>query len=370
MLKILCLSVALGFALVSPGAAADKSFSWDDDSITSSGAGRETTHDWGDGAFNIHADEQSYPDSLPGSSKNNPGPTWEDAPDTPSAHAGRTESERPRGWEDVFEKNSDSQQHGSTQNKRKNDFSWGDGIDTPATSSNESAGSNAKKDWGDSFDTSSGNQGPDNTKNSSGGRDLSWGDGIDTPPSNAGNASNGDINDGRGDIGQQRHQTAAPAKQSGIDRPIGLAMLVIDRDASGTNVRNKPSGAKTYVIPLQYPEEVRSVIISGTVRKGWFELMPGGLADEGWMHRSVLGICAGASAKGGANAYLEPSTDGPSVQIPAGIPLTPLDMKNGWMKVRLGMGNDSSHSECWIQQDDLVMNEEELSDCAMTWSDR
>ncbi len=366
MLRVLCVVAVLGGMLACPCVAADKDFSWGDDSITSSGTVGASSHGWGDETFNVHIEETTPPvqkatdhDSLSGkespvltnnSSGGNTGDSsglsWGDGIDTPETNQGATSASN-AGWGDDIDVSSNKQQSANKDNNSDggNGLSWGDDIDTPSPKQNESASSNAG--WGDDIDTPSVKQSPANAGGNPEVPDISVGD-----------------NDTKGQQNPSPKPAGVPSSRGGV------TLLVIDRDEAGTNVRDAPSGAKTQVIPLQYPGEVRPVVVSGVVSKGWFELIPGGMVDEGWVHRSVLGVCAGASHKGGADAYLEPNTDGPTVQIPVGLPLTPLEMKGEWMKVRIGMGDGGSDSECWVQNGDLIMNEEEMSDCALTWAGR
>ncbi len=191
---------------------------------------------------------------------------------------------------------------------------------------------------------------------------MSWDGGMDEPERKAGRRNAGKSGMTWGDDIDQpgKKDAALPGKR--------LAMLVTDRDRAGTNVRSAPSGRKTQVIPLRSADEVRTVVLSGNAGKGWFELAPGGLAERGWMHGSVLGICTGGRAKGGVSVHIEPSADAPALKIRSGLPLSPLDIRGGWVKVRLGFGKDGS--ECWIQKEDLYLDDGELSDCAGVWADR
>ena len=291
MFRTICMALALCFAMNSHGIAAEKDFSWDDESITSSGRSSASGRNW------------SNEDFQAGS-----------APSSPS---------------------------GQDADSRR-DLTWGDGIDEPAPS-----------------------------PKAEGKRDLTWGDGFDEPEGSrkADRAPDYSGSDGPGGVqksnGESVSTPQAAKKTSGATK---LVMLVVDRDKAGTNVRDAPSGKKIGLIPLHHADEVRTVVVSGASAKGWFELAPGGMADQGWMHRSVLGICAGANGKGGADAHIEPSTDAPSVKIPAGIPLTPMEMHGDWLLVRLGMGK--SKTECWIRTEDLLLDDGELEDCAQTWSQR
>ncbi len=303
--------------LAGPGAAADKKFSWDDDAITSTGRSSPAKHGWSDKGFSSGAEEQkaaSKDDDL---------------------QSGGSSGKAPMSWDGGID---GSDQKSGRRNAGKAGMGWNDDIDRPAAR------------------TAKGNDG--------GKAPMSWDGGIDGPDQKSGRRNAGKAGTSWGndtDVPEQKAPAPAlPGKR--------LAMLVIDRDKAGTNVRSAPSGKKTQVIPFRDADEVRTVVLSGKAGKGWFELAPGGLAESGWMHRSVLGICTGGASKGGASAHIGPSADAPSLKIRPGLPLSPLDIRGEWVNVRLGMGKDGS--ECWIPKEDLLLDDEELSDCAGIWADR
>ncbi|MBO4318671.1 MAG: hypothetical protein J5855_10440 [Mailhella sp.] len=373
------MAVVLGCALVGQGLATDKTFSWDDDSITSAGVAGTSGHGWDKESFNVSVPDTETPSGVnTATDSGSSGLSWGDGMDEPvKSSSGNTETDTGGSsglsWGDgMDEPVKSSSGNTGTDTGGSSGLSWGDGIDEPVKSSSGNTGTDtggsSGLSWGDGMDEpvkpSSGNTGTD-TGGSSG---LSWGDGMDEPVKSSSGNTGTDTGGSSGLSWGDGIDESNPSSGSRLGTEDGLAFLVIDRDSAGTNVRATPSGVKIQVIPLNYPGEMRTVRASGEVSKGWFALMPGGLADDGWVHRSVLGICAGASAKGGARAYLDPDPDGESVQIPAGIPLTPLDMQEGWVKVRLGMGTGTS--ECWIPKEDLVLSDEELDSCAQTWAER
>ena len=354
MFRTICMALALCFAMNSHGIAAEKDFSWDDESITSSGRSSASGRNWSNEDFQAGS-APSSPSGQDADSRRDL--TWGDGIDEP-APSPKAEGKRDLTWGDGFD-----EPEGSRKTDRATAPSWGDGIDAPE--SNGNADSRRDLTWGDGIDE------PAPSPKAEGKRDLTWGDGFDEPEGSrkADRAPDYSGSDGPGGVqksnGESVSTPQAAKKTSGATK---LVMLVVDRDKAGTNVRDAPSGKKIGLIPLHHADEVRTVVVSGASAKGWFELAPGGMADQGWMHRSVLGICAGANGKGGADAHIEPSTDAPSVKIPAGIPLTPMEMHGDWLLVRLGMGK--SKTECWIRTEDLLLDDGELEDCAQTWSQR
>lgn len=147
----------------------------------------------------------------------------------------------------------------------------------------------------------------------------------------------------------------------------GIAMLVIDTDPKGTNVRESPGGAVARSIPYggSTDEEIEMRRVMVTEQNGqWFQVR---LADEssGWMHASVLGSCASATEDGDPGMNAEPDDESAQVaRIKDGTPLRLLevrfsDERGGWARVESAAGKKETgwmmehtlfsnpHNSCW-----------------------
>ncbi len=89
-----------------------------------------------------------------------------------------------------------------------------------------------------------------------------------------------------------------------------LHMLIIDRDATGTNVRESPAGRIVETIPTVTAHSDNAAIarrsVDVTGQKGeWFSVTYGE-GKKGWMHQSVLGTCASPTEEGVPPLFAEP----------------------------------------------------------------
>lgn len=156
---------------------------------------------------------------------------------------------------------------------------------------------------------------------------------------------------------------ALPAKADGSGHTWDV--LVVDKDPKGTNVRAAPSGQVIKVIAFTGNAGLRSVKISAQA-DGWFKVAVGGTV--GWMHGSVLGTCAAATEDGAPALSQKPQNDSPAnTRIPAGAPVSLLDMQNEWLKVRSVDAKGKSH-DGWLPEQALAMSEAEREACAKAWA--
>ena len=138
----------------------------------------------------------------------------------------------------------------------------------------------------------------------------------------------------------------------------GIAMLVVDKDSKGTNVRVSPGGKVTHVIAYggktNAAIEMRQVTVTG--RDGqWFHVR---LADQstGWMHASVLGSCASSTEDGKPHMYAQPDDSSPTVaRLKEGTKLRLLELgqAQGWYKVEPASGAKKSG---WMMRHTLSSN--------------
>lgn len=86
-------------------------------------------------------------------------------------------------------------------------------------------------------------------------------------------------------------------------------LLVIDPDKNGTNIRELPKGKVIAKIPYvkasdERARELRSVKIIKQAQDGWFIVGFGKDGEKlGYMHKSVLGSCAGGTEDGEAGLF-------------------------------------------------------------------
>lgn len=138
----------------------------------------------------------------------------------------------------------------------------------------------------------------------------------------------------------------------------GIAMLVIDADPKGTNVREAPGGAVVKVLPgvPGTDEEMEMRRVTVMKRNGqWFHVR---LADEfsGWMHVSVLGSCASATEDGDPPIYEEPDeTSAQLARVPDGTRLRLLDVRGLWAKMEYTAAPGKKQAG-WIMEQALFSN--------------
>lgn len=160
---------------------------------------------------------------------------------------------------------------------------------------------------------------------------------------------------------------APPLQAKAEEGGSGQEAMVVDWDAQGTNMRDAPSGNVINVIPFKGKKQVRMVTIQAQ-SKGWFSVMFDG--HKGWMHGSVLGTCASATEDGDPALCKEPDNSSPTTgTIPAGAPVTLLDMHGYWLKVRYTDATGKKH-DGWLPQQSLVMSENMRQECISTWAKR
>lgn len=157
---------------------------------------------------------------------------------------------------------------------------------------------------------------------------------------------------------------ARAAAQGGDD---ACAVMVVDWDVHGTNMRDAPAGKIISVIPVASRKRVRMVAIEGQ-SKGWFRVTYDG--KTGWMHGSVLGTCAAPTEDGNPVLSRQPDNGSPASEtLPSGAPVSLLDMRGGWLKVRYTDAKGRRH-EGWLPQQSLALSEDMWQECAASWAKR
>ena len=148
-----------------------------------------------------------------------------------------------------------------------------------------------------------------------------------------------------------------------------LQVLVVDKDPKGTNLRDAPSGKVVRVIPFAGRNGVQLVQIragNGEESRGWFKVQADGVA--GWMHGSVLGICADATEDGDPALIKTPDNQGlPLRRMPAGAPVGLLGSRDGWLKVRYVDPQGRAH-DGWIPEHVAALSENGMEACARAWA--
>lgn len=147
--------------------------------------------------------------------------------------------------------------------------------------------------------------------------------------------------------------------------------LISDADPSGTNLRAAPSGSVAAVLP--FTPGPRIVLVAQDSQKGWFRVKPfpvegyelEGVATvpaEGWMHGSVLALCACGSEDGDPWLYTAPSWDaGADVQVAECSPLRPLEIRGEWLKVRTV--KDGRSVDRWMHAQQAAASVLDLFEC-------
>lgn len=138
----------------------------------------------------------------------------------------------------------------------------------------------------------------------------------------------------------------------------GVAMLVIDTDPKGTNVREAPGGRVAHVIPYggKTDAEIEMRQVMATEREGqWFRVR---LADgsSGWMHASVLGSCASATEDGPPSLHAEPDdSSAPVATVRDGTRLRLLDVRGDWAKMEYTDASGNKKAG-WMMEHTLFSN--------------
>jgi len=142
-------------------------------------------------------------------------------------------------------------------------------------------------------------------------------------------------------------------------------VLIVDKDPKGTNVRDAPGGKVVKVVPFVSVESPRTVTVDGKSGE-WFHVRADG--EEGWMHRSVLGLCSGGTEDGDPSLAKGPSYDsGQGPFIPYGTPVGLLDMKNEWLKLEY-VDARGDVVVGWLPEQAIVMSESDVEECAKAWA--
>lgn len=143
-------------------------------------------------------------------------------------------------------------------------------------------------------------------------------------------------------------------------------LLVVDKDPKGTNVRDAPSGNVIKVLPFKR-NTIRMVEASEET-DGWFRV--DAMGTDGWMHGSVLGICAEATEDGDPGLNRAPTWDSrPVAIIRPGSPVRPIGMKDEWLKVR-DPASRKGFSDGWLPEQALTAGEGAWEECARAWARR
>ncbi|MDL2316966.1 NlpC/P60 family protein [Desulfovibrio sp. OttesenSCG-928-A18] len=134
----------------------------------------------------------------------------------------------------------------------------------------------------------------------------------------------------------------------------GIAILVIDPDPKGSNVREKPGGTITKVIPHEDQGEAARSMRRVTVlaqEKDWFQLRLGD-GTYGWMHRKVLGARIGPG--GDFALRTTPQDSAPILVTPKpGTLLKLLELYGDWVKMEYA-DSGGAKSVGWIKIESLA----------------
>ncbi|GBC62788.1 hypothetical protein DENIS_3765 [Desulfonema ishimotonii] len=142
-------------------------------------------------------------------------------------------------------------------------------------------------------------------------------------------------------------------------------VLVIDKDSNGTNVRDAPSGKVVHVIPYAGDGGVRIVSVSAA-SKGWFRVEADGIS--GWMHGSVLGLCAAPTEDGAPVLHREANYQNPPLmRIPTNSPVSLLDLRGRWLRVRY-VDSEGKRHDGWLPEQVTTLSEGGLEECAAAWA--
>lgn len=141
-------------------------------------------------------------------------------------------------------------------------------------------------------------------------------------------------------------------------------LLINDADPAGTNLRQTPGGEVIAVIPSAPDGKIRQVRAVES-RNGWFHVLAQEQAPvEGWMHSSVLAVCAYPTEDGNAALYAEAGGSGvPLCRVPSTTPMRPLERKGDWLKVRY-TADSGKTTDAWMLVYVANGSPSELEECA------
>ena len=141
-------------------------------------------------------------------------------------------------------------------------------------------------------------------------------------------------------------------------------LLINDADPAGTNLRQTPGGEVIAVIPSAPDGKIRQVRAVES-RNGWFHVLAQEQAPlEGWMHGSVLAVCAYPTEDGNASLYAEPGgSEEPLFRVPPTTPMRPLEKKGDWLKVRC-TSDSGKTTDAWMLVYVAEGSPSELEECA------
>jgi len=141
-------------------------------------------------------------------------------------------------------------------------------------------------------------------------------------------------------------------------------LLISDPDPAGTNLRQTPGGRIIAVIPSEPDGKMRQVRAIES-RNGWFHVLAKEQAPvEGWMHGSVLAVCAYPTEDGNAALYAEAGeSEEPLCRVSPTTPMRPLERKGGWLKVRY-TSDSGKTTDAWMLVYVANGSPLELEECA------
>ncbi|MDL2272392.1 SH3 domain-containing protein [Desulfovibrio sp. OttesenSCG-928-I05] len=140
----------------------------------------------------------------------------------------------------------------------------------------------------------------------------------------------------------------------------GMTAGVMDSDPKGANVRATPSRSGKITNVVHYPgsQEAlyeRRVMITGQNGE-WFSVILQD-ASDGWMHKSILGMCASAAEDAPCELRAEPGNAAKRLAtIPAGTALGLEGFSDGWVKVSYAgtaAGKDGKALVGWLPEECL-----------------
>lgn len=131
----------------------------------------------------------------------------------------------------------------------------------------------------------------------------------------------------------------------------GVITGVVDSDPNGANVRAAPSRDAAIVVVLAQPDEpedmyARRVTVTGG-KGAWFNVtLPDG--KTGWMHKSILGFCAGAGENGPCALSARPDNKAaPLGSVPPGAAMSLEEVAGQWARVSYA-GKDGKTVTGWL----------------------
>lgn len=136
-----------------------------------------------------------------------------------------------------------------------------------------------------------------------------------------------------------------------------LTVGVMDSDPKGANVRETPVRGGKIINVVQYPGSQEGLYerrVTVSEQKGeWFNVLLED-ASTGWMHKSILGMCASAAGDTPCELRAEPDSAARGVaQIPAGETLGLEGFTEGWVKLRYAGAADGKTVVGWLPEECL-----------------